>query len=131
MLPGLAIALLVSASLAREPTRELRPSTAATDALDLRVRGVLDSQIRVRFPVLLNKEFTERRASPGGERVEVRGVLRANQRGEYVLRLALTETSRSGSVKKRSFSTKLTLEREETVCNGWVWWYGVRLSAER
>jgi hypothetical protein len=130
MLPAFLLPALLSLSPGGDPKAPTWSETIARRTFDVDVTGVADSHIAVSFRAVVGKEFSARMRSHGGEQVTVRGLLRPDEKGRFILDIQLTETDEFVT-KQRAFSLTLSPWQEELYCHGWVWWYRVRLHPTR
>src|SRR5262245_59473726 len=78
---------LACGSLPDAPRQPATHEAVRRGDFEVAVRGVLDSDIQMRFQAALGQRLTERRRLEGGGRVEVGGVLRKGKKDGYVLDL--------------------------------------------
>jgi hypothetical protein len=127
MFTALLIPVLLSCPLADgEPRRSALEG--APPSFELAIRGTLGSSINLRCTITPGKQFSVRRTLPKGMKAEVRGEVRTDKDGTYVLDVSIPERESDGQAHPVKFSTRLKLGEKGMIYLGWVRWYEVTLS---
>src|SRR5262245_44825890 len=126
MFTALVIPVLLSCPLAEGEPR--RSALEGAPSFEMTIRGALGSSLDVRCTLTPGKPFTRRRYFSDGKQADVRGEVRTDKDGTYILDVSIPERESDGQRYPLKISTRLKLGENKMIYFGWVRWYEVTLS---